>query len=210
VAPYFISQYHIFGDFSNTGEIGSTIGGITAPFIGVLSIILLYLTLQSQQQQVQEMNEKGNITLLCNHLVKCIDNFHYTETNQKKKTIERKGAEAIASYLHVLYCHKGGLSFDKLTCDAIASELISILIMCKELLTMLDNSDIQDKSVFEILIKHQFEYRIYPEIKKNIGEGKSIKDLKTDDCKECGFKHGFDENIIDLITKLEERLIKNK
>lgn len=35
--------------FSGTGQIGDTIGGLTAPFWGFLSVILLYLTLKEQQ-----------------------------------------------------------------------------------------------------------------------------------------------------------------
>ena len=42
------SLFKIF-DFSNTGQIGDTIGGITAPIVGLVSIILLYLTLREQQ-----------------------------------------------------------------------------------------------------------------------------------------------------------------
>lgn len=38
---------HYF-DFSNTGEIGDTIGGITAPIIGIISILLLVYTLWEQ------------------------------------------------------------------------------------------------------------------------------------------------------------------
>ncbi len=36
-------------NFLGTGPIGDTIGGITAPFIGILSILLLYNTLKAQQ-----------------------------------------------------------------------------------------------------------------------------------------------------------------
>lgn len=37
-------------NFTNTGQIGDTIGGITAPIIGLISIILLYKTLKEQQK----------------------------------------------------------------------------------------------------------------------------------------------------------------
>ncbi|REE07614.1 hypothetical protein DFQ09_1204 [Winogradskyella pacifica] len=37
-----------FFDFSNTGEIGDTIGGITAPFINGLSAILVFLAFKAQ------------------------------------------------------------------------------------------------------------------------------------------------------------------
>jgi hypothetical protein len=200
MAPYFVSQYHICIDFSNTGEIGDTICRITTPFIGVLSIIILYLTLQSQRQE----NEKGTITLLCNHLIKCIDNFHYTE---EEKSIEKKGAEAIASYLNWLYCdaHK---SYDELKCNAIASEFINILDICNSCNELLDKANIQDKRAFEILIANQFEYRIYPEIKKHIGD-KDIDSLGKHFCNECGIEHGFDKKTLKLIKKLIRKLIKN-
>ena len=48
-------------DLTQTGEIGDTIGGTTAPFWGFLSIILLYLTLKEQQRfnkDQQKFNEK--------------------------------------------------------------------------------------------------------------------------------------------------------
>lgn len=46
-----------FGDeviFDHIGEIGDTIGGLTAPVIGLLNAVLLYLTLREQF----EFNEK--------------------------------------------------------------------------------------------------------------------------------------------------------
>ena len=47
-------------DLTQTGEIGDTIGGTTAPFWGFLNIILLYLTLKEQQRfnkDQQKFNE---------------------------------------------------------------------------------------------------------------------------------------------------------
>ena len=39
-----------FFDFSETGQIGDTIGGITAPFIGLLSAVLVYLSFLKQSE----------------------------------------------------------------------------------------------------------------------------------------------------------------
>lgn len=51
-SPLIFTQPYLFDwdffDFSRTGDIGDTIGGITAPFIGLLSVILLALTLLEQ------------------------------------------------------------------------------------------------------------------------------------------------------------------
>ncbi len=47
--PYIFTREAIYGiSFMNTGNIGDTIGGITAPFVGLVSIILLYITLREQ------------------------------------------------------------------------------------------------------------------------------------------------------------------
>lgn len=60
-----ITTLHIpFGclntDFTNTGQIGDTIGGITAPIIGLVSIVLLYITFREQRrfnEEQQNFNE---------------------------------------------------------------------------------------------------------------------------------------------------------
>lgn len=66
-------------DFSETGQIGDTIGGITAPFLGFLSVVLLYITLKEQQefnktqQFINENNElialQSNISTLSNNII---------------------------------------------------------------------------------------------------------------------------------------------
>lgn len=38
-------------DFTQTGQIGDTIGGITAPIIGILNAVLLYITLRRQDNE---------------------------------------------------------------------------------------------------------------------------------------------------------------
>lgn len=49
-APFIFTRTEFLGIVfdGNTGPIGDTIGGITAPFLGFLSIILLYITLKRQ------------------------------------------------------------------------------------------------------------------------------------------------------------------
>lgn len=52
---FILPATYSFFDFSNTGDIGSTIGGITQPIIGILSIYLLFITLKEQV----EINKKN-------------------------------------------------------------------------------------------------------------------------------------------------------
>lgn len=48
VLPWVISQHYSGISFNETGEIGDTIGGITAPFIGFFAAILVYLAFRAQ------------------------------------------------------------------------------------------------------------------------------------------------------------------
>lgn len=41
-------------NFTETGPIGDTIGGLTAPIIGLLNAVLLYITLKRQDEQIKE------------------------------------------------------------------------------------------------------------------------------------------------------------
>lgn len=53
-------------DFSDKGEIGDTIGGITSPIIGTITILLVYLTYHNQKLELSEtklaLNKQNNIT----------------------------------------------------------------------------------------------------------------------------------------------------
>ena len=65
----FTRQYHgdwSFFDFSQTGQIGDTIGGITAPIVGLVSIFLLWWTFRAQlkfnedQEKINKEQKKFN------------------------------------------------------------------------------------------------------------------------------------------------------
>jgi len=46
--PFIFTRSFNLVDFTNTGSIGDTIGGITAPFMSFFGSILVYLALKSQ------------------------------------------------------------------------------------------------------------------------------------------------------------------
>jgi hypothetical protein len=48
VSPWLLTRSWTKIDFSNTGQIGDTIGGLTAPFINLLSAVLVYLAFKEQ------------------------------------------------------------------------------------------------------------------------------------------------------------------
>ncbi|WP_282036198.1 hypothetical protein [Saccharicrinis aurantiacus] len=65
-APIVLTQWSSYFDFStnNASNIGGTIGGTTAPIIGLISIFLIYFTYSAQQKATQNADEKRNYDIL--------------------------------------------------------------------------------------------------------------------------------------------------
>jgi len=77
-------------NFSGTGQIGDTIGGITAPIVGLVSITLLFLTLKAQlafnTAQVQE-NAVSQILALQAEILHADSKIEFTyQLNDKQST----------------------------------------------------------------------------------------------------------------------------
>ena len=90
-APVILTQGTLFGweifDLSDKGTIGDTIGGITAPIIGLLSIVLLWLTLKEQlrfnkkqysiNKDQQRFNDANRILAMESHILHLDENLFY-------------------------------------------------------------------------------------------------------------------------------------
>jgi len=95
-----LSHFECF-DFTNTGQIGDTIGGLTSPIINLISAIIIYYSfneqLKANQIQVSALNDEkirlnnekeyNYISILLIELEKRIDNFEYYD-EFRPKTIE--------------------------------------------------------------------------------------------------------------------------
>jgi hypothetical protein len=71
VSPILFTQFSIvsFSHDGSTGQIGDTIGGITAPAIGLLSAILLYLALTKQIENNNIIVQESNFRTTYNEIV---------------------------------------------------------------------------------------------------------------------------------------------
>lgn len=72
-------------DFSHTGEIGDTIGGITAPFVGLVSAYLVYraFIVQVEANKIQSRNNEFGIAL---KLIDDLENRMNNENNPNEYT----------------------------------------------------------------------------------------------------------------------------
>jgi hypothetical protein len=94
--PALVGQFNL----TTKSNIGSAIGGITAPVIGVISAILLYLALTRQTQSNIDQrlkNESDIIFLLINQLDNEIASFYHKYTQGKEK-VKFTGLEGINEF----------------------------------------------------------------------------------------------------------------
>lgn len=85
--------------FTETGQIGDTIGGITAPFIVIINIILLIITLRAQlrfnKDQVHD-NTVSQLLNLQNEIIHLDDRITFSYTNEKGAKSKGNGVESLS------------------------------------------------------------------------------------------------------------------
>jgi uncharacterized membrane protein len=92
-------------DLTNTSSIGDTIGGITSPLLGIISVIFLYLTLNRQIDSVNDQkikNESDIIFMLFNQLDNEYNQIYLYSTN-KGERIRKFGHEALIDYCNSVF-----------------------------------------------------------------------------------------------------------
>jgi hypothetical protein len=102
LSPFLFTRQWGIIDFTETGNIGSTIGGITAPFTSLLGAILIYFALVAQRQankiQSQNSSTQSLLTLIIDLESKC-QNLVFTDDSM----YDRKGIAAFNSIGCPLY-----------------------------------------------------------------------------------------------------------
>ena len=142
--------------FRCTGQIGDTIGGITALFIGLISIWLLYITFREQRQfneKQLEFNAKqteiNSKQLELDHYVSCVtlletitDKLHSIEINckdnvytgieniyinrSKLKDVDEQELKKLKD--HLVYCHRLIRTFLRTNKDAELKKTIKVTL----------------------------------------------------------------------------------
>lgn len=105
---------------SDSGTIGDTIGGSSAPIIGLLSAILIYLSFKAQIDANNAVREEANFRYILeefNHVKQSFTDFEYkspstTNTSRGKEAIKNL-SEEIFTYYYVDFPmnRSGGLDF---------------------------------------------------------------------------------------------------
>lgn len=215
LSPFLLTGHSFWNrlNFSQTGQIGDTIGGITAPIVNLLGAILVYLALKAQieanlilKSQWDDQKNKDNIQTqsdeinqLYYNLKESIDNFNYYsfDSNEFGQGQYLTGSEAIYKLFNDFYCDKCHLSDEELKGNPKITELTSILEICDALISRIYQSAIPSKTVMQTLTCHQFRYRVFPYLSNLHGN------FKKHYCEDCKKDHGLPDEMVRLITKLE-------
>ncbi len=93
-------------DFTHTGDIGSTIGGITAPVIGLVSAILIYLSFSAQIDANKIAQDEANFRYILDEFERIktkIKKYKYYLSNRAPEWGTEKGSEALITFSENIY-----------------------------------------------------------------------------------------------------------
>lgn len=211
ISPLLLTKVAIseLTDFTETGQIGDTIGGITAPIVNLLGAILVYFALEAQvkanslvQEQLEEHRERSSLETLYYQLKGSIDEFSYTTLDKyslnNKDNVRLKGSEAIYQMINDFYCdyHEDE---EEMECNPKIMDFKSILEISIYLIDRIESSNLLDKETIHTLTLHQVRYRIMPKVNDTDG-------LDRKYCDSCECDHGFPDSVVKLIENLTTKL----
>lgn len=169
------SAFWNFLDFSTTGSIGDTIGGITAPFINLLGAVLIYLSFEQQivanhfqreglKVQIEEAKKAESFKILEKHLEEIRDDFFSIKYHRKfeisqvrHKALGHKyfGADALEAYAADIETFKDEILLDVIDFEyAIKYQILLIETFSERL----DDSSLLEKDKVYLAKKFLFFY----------------------------------------------------
>ena len=160
---------------AETGDIGDTIGGITAPISSLAGSILVFLALKSQivankitQEQIRDQKVEEQMKKEVSYVSDLYK--YFLNSIQTYETKYYKGHRAIMKVMSMLVeserknAHEEGQLY-----YGTAAELYGILKLGKLFLEQVNKSriDEDDKRYFKELVKHHYDSFILPYLAKN-------------------------------------------
>lgn len=160
ILPWLLTRKFGIISFAETGPIGDTIGGITAPISGLLGAYLIFLALKAQivankqiQNQIDEQNKKETIAKkilitekLIDRLETKIINFKITQPDTFKYNKNIKGLEGIrAVIINFLSYSEGNKSIEFLNGYF---EIIDLIDFCDYAISKIEELPINEKKYF--------------------------------------------------------------
>jgi len=150
-------------DLTNTSSIGDTIGGITAPVLGIISIVLLYFTLNRQIDSINDQrlkNESDIIFMLLNQLDSEYNQIYMRGTRENEPEMYY-GHEALARYAKLVFKGYSGRN-KKWSSYYISDNIIMVIRSYKLVQRRIELSNLDDnlKSMFQDRLRSFYELKL--------------------------------------------------
>lgn len=157
ISPFLFSLNTLWRrfDFSNTGQIGDTIGGITSPFISLLGAVLVYLSFKEQIKankiQFEYIKKEEKSKKKSNNFdsaLRLIDEFN--QDFQKLKYKEHSGIEAFIEYSKDFITENSNLIFKE---NIMLDNIINLLYLYDFLIGKINNDEFFDNDKHILSLK---------------------------------------------------------
>lgn len=217
IAPYMFTRSWSGISFKDTGTIGDTIGGITAPLTSLMGSILVYFALKAQidankliqeqfDQQKKDEAERKKLTYITEQINTVRQDlneftFSYKDGNYK---FNYTGSDAIYEYLQNIK-YRGNHEEDVFNTNPKIVELLNILQVFDKLVSLIKTEKVpeQDKTYFLSTL----EYLINSKIKTSFIALSEYKMSAQQPCKSCGKRHsGIPDELFDLVDSIITKL----
>lgn len=215
--PFLLTRKWGLIDFSNTGQIGDTIGGITAPISGLIGSVLVYFALKAQieanqliqrqiEEQKQDESQKRELQYLFDQfkiIREDINDFVVVELQRTGHdsmiVVEKKNREAVDQVLSNL---RSTGTIKDIILDPDEVELISILTSLISLLKSINTKTLPaaDKEFLKGIISYQFYSKIKGPFEKHLpNSNRELKRRFPDRDK----IRGIPDDLYDMVNEIE-------
>ncbi len=155
VSPLIITQPSLIDslNFSEKGQIGDTIGGITAPIVNLIGAFLVYISFREQLRAntIQNRNftteqERNNKERRYNSLINDIDNLRVEirEFTYTKKTASFVGPRAIKAFSDDFLLQNDIQSVEKFTTETSFLDFYFLIASSDNVQQIVDSADLED------------------------------------------------------------------
>lgn len=166
---YLLTRQNIFEswDLSDTGAIGDTIGGITAPIINIIGSILIYISFLEQNKANKIQANQNNFELLHELYKDQKDDFRNIVF--ASRTVNNgfiyQGQKALSVFVETFSARKTNADFKK---NSFFKEFIFLLGSLKIFLEIIDSAEVENKQKIYILrlIHMLYITRISPHVEQ--------------------------------------------
>lgn len=223
ISPFIVTLpfFNKLFNYSTTGQIGDTIGGITSPITNILGAILVFFALKAQieannliqeqfdDQKAEETNRKKllYITELVNIIKNDVQEFTFSIRDGNYK-YNYNSSDAIYQFLKSIRNGDHDLTYEEFAKkNPKINELVNLFEIFHKQIDLIRREDISnfDQQFFISILEYQYKSKI----KQPIDCYREHKRSEQRICSSCNKKHGIPDEIFDEADKIELKLKSN-